>query len=152
MRSKYRGGWELRSFVPASLDAAEAFIARFRGYFDRHGPPGYEFAAELLLRETLTNAIVHGCGLDPAREVLCAVRLDARRLLIAVSDDGGGFDWRTFWRRAPMPEDPSGRGLWIVRKYATRVHFSTHGNAVTVLQRFQRGASALRGTARRVAG
>ena len=53
------------------------------------------FAAELLLREALTNAVVHGCHAESGKQVRCSMRLKGRRLLIVVDDDGDGFDWRS---------------------------------------------------------
>lgn len=52
------------------------------------------FAPELLLREVLTNAVVHGCHTDPRKQVCCSLRVKGGRVLIAVEDTGDGFDWR----------------------------------------------------------
>jgi anti-sigma regulatory factor (Ser/Thr protein kinase) len=90
-----------------------------------------------LLREALTNAVVHGCRSDPSRIVECAVRLRARSLTIAVVDDGDGFDWRSALRREAGTESCSGRGFEIFRKYATRFRFNGAGNVTTILRRFR---------------
>ena len=97
--------------LPATLEAVEEFFVEFRrrsqALLDRVNC----FAAELLVREALTNAVVHGCHSDPGKQVRCRLRLKGRRLLIAVEDDGEGFDWRAAPARPAGASDCSGRGI-----------------------------------------
>ena len=127
---------EMRTSLPATLPAVEEFFVEFRrrsqALLDRVNC----FAAELLVREALTNAVVHGCHLDPGKQVRCFLRLKGRRLLIAIEDDGDGFDWRAPWRKSAALSDCSGRGMDILRKYASRVRYSARGNLVTIVKRF----------------
>jgi serine/threonine-protein kinase RsbW len=90
---------------------------------------------ELLLREALTNAVVHGCNTDPRKIVGCALRLKGRRLLIIVENAGNGFDWRDASRNSANPTDCSGRGIEILRRYADHVRFSDRGNMVAIVKR-----------------
>jgi serine/threonine-protein kinase RsbW len=54
---------------------------------------GREFEIELALREALANAIEHGSGHDPSKEIQCCVACDhTRGMLIVVRDPGPGFD------------------------------------------------------------
>jgi serine/threonine-protein kinase RsbW len=126
---------EMRRDLPATLEAVEQFIVDFRercqALLDRKS----FFGAELLLREALTNAVRHGSHADPAKQVRCRLRIKGGRLLIAVEDYGCGFDWRAAWNcRAALP-DCSGRGVEILRKYASRVRYNDRGNAVTIVKR-----------------
>jgi anti-sigma regulatory factor (Ser/Thr protein kinase) len=127
---------DLRTSTPATAEGIEALCGEFRrrcGVLPRHAD---RFLAELLLREALNNAVLHGCRSDPAKKVRCRVRLQDAKITIAVSDDGDGFDWRAERNgHAPAARD-SGRGLEILRKYATRVRFNSKGNGVTILKRF----------------
>lgn len=84
----------------------------------------------------MNNAVTHGCHGDPARYVRCMVRLKGRQLTIAIHDDGEGFDWRGALGRLAAASATSGRGIEILRKYATRVRFNASGNAVTIIRRF----------------
>ena len=119
--------------VPAS------FTVDFRDNLSSRGEDDNEkeanlFAAELLMREAVTNAVVHGCGGDRSRHVFCRVRLKGRKLTIVVADNGGGFDWRAAWSRSAGLSDPSGRGIEILRRYSTRVRFNRSGNTVVIFK------------------
>src|SRR5205807_9691264 len=78
---------ELRATLNATPEAVEEFLSVFR----KHAHPSPE--AELLLREALTNAVVHGCHANPALKIRCALRMKGPTLLIAVRDEGRAFDW-----------------------------------------------------------
>jgi anti-sigma regulatory factor (Ser/Thr protein kinase) len=124
----------LRRQVPATIPAVEEFCREFRAWH-RQETGASSFPAELLLREALNNAVLHG---TPAGEpfVFCAVRRRDRRLLIVVRDAGAGFDWKhARGRRAGMTQT-HGRGLSLYRSYAERVRFNAAGNCIALLLRF----------------
>lgn len=126
---------QLKVTLPATHAAMETFVGEFR--LLRHCCGEDEaamFGAELLLREALTNAVEHGCQCQPAKQVHCTVRLRGRRLTIAVTDEGNGFDWRASWNRKAKSQAQSGRGLEIMREYATMVRFNNKGNSVTIVK------------------
>ena len=77
-------GCEIRAALPASLQAVEEFFVEFRRENRSLLDSVNCFAAELLLREALTNAVVHGCHGDPGKQVRFILRLKGRHLLIAV--------------------------------------------------------------------
>jgi serine/threonine-protein kinase RsbW len=128
--------WEMSAIIPASLGAIEGLFAAFRHWQRGLAGGADAFGAELLLREVLTNAVVHGCGKDPSKQVRCSWRLRNGSVLIAVADDGPGFDWRAAAGRQPDDENTSGRGMEILRAYSTRVRFNARGNSVVILKRF----------------
>jgi serine/threonine-protein kinase RsbW len=128
----------MRAVLPATLEAVEGFFAEFRVRNRSLTTRAQAFSAELLLREALTNALVHGCREDPSRRIRCAWRLGNARLTIAVEDDGEGFDWRALTGRRSDDGKTSGRGMEILRTYSTRVRFNARGNSVTILKRFRR--------------
>jgi serine/threonine-protein kinase RsbW len=126
---------EIRIALPASLQAIEEFFGEVRLTHNALLSRVNCFAAELLLREALTNAVVHGCHADPSKQVRCMLRLKGRRLLIAVQDDGDGFDWRAAWGDSADLPACSGRGIEILRKYANHVRYNDRGNAVAMIKR-----------------
>jgi anti-sigma regulatory factor (Ser/Thr protein kinase) len=121
---------ELCATLPPTLEAGEEFIARLRACYIATGFKRV-FAAELVVREVLANAIVHGCGGDSSKQVFCLVRIRPTRLTIRVQDQGDGFDWRTVHQA--RAEDCSGRGIEILRRYGARVRFNKQGNCLTVI-------------------
>jgi anti-sigma regulatory factor (Ser/Thr protein kinase) len=142
-----RSELEIRRTMPATLQAAEEFFAEFRRWHQALLGGADYFAAELLLREALTNAVAHGSHADPGKQVRCVSRLNGRRLLIAVQDDGDGFDWRAAWDRPANLSDCSGRGVEILRKYGSRVRYNGRGNAVTILRRIRSNSRIAEGDA-----
>lgn len=136
MTRSARFDWEMRRKLPATLQAAEEFFVDFRRRSDALLGRVNSFAAELLVREALTNAVVHGCRCDPSKQVRCCLRLKGGHLLIAIEDDGAGFDWRAALCDQAALSDSSGRGIEILRSYATRFRYNARGNEVTIIKRF----------------
>jgi serine/threonine-protein kinase RsbW len=128
---------ELRAELPATHDGLERFCAEFRLWLAGSCPSLDQFAAELLLREALTNCVVHACSEDPSKRITCVVRAKPGRLLIAVRDSGPGFDWRAVWNASANIFDTHGRGIEMLRIYANAVRFNESGNSMTLMKRFQ---------------
>ena len=127
---------EWRRELPGTLDAIEEICGEFQIW--RAGAcPGLDcFSTELLLRESLTNSVLHGCSGDPRKRISCVFRLKPGRLIIAIRDEGEGFDWRDAWNhRADLP-DTHGRGMEILRRYANSVRFNPKGNSVMLIKRY----------------
>ncbi len=132
-----KAGWlEIRLALGARLEAIEEALRQFQPALAELREQKERFAAELLLREALTNAVVHGCQSDPSKAARCRLRIRNRRLTISIADDGPGFDWKTVSMREAENSDCSGRGLEIFRKFATRFRFNGKGNAVTIWKKF----------------
>lgn len=93
------------------------------------------FGVELLLREFINNAILHGNRRDPDKSVRIKARVGWRSITISITDQGKGFDWRAQLRKRPQPDDTSGRGLWIGSEYADRVVYNRAGNRVVLVIR-----------------
>jgi len=135
-RSVTGKGAEWRFELPASLEAIEEVCVRFHEWRALHCAGLEPFPSELLLREALTNSVVHGASEDPRRKISCVFRARKCRLLIAVKDDGEGFDWREAFNRKVDAGDVHGRGIEILRRYANSVRFNPSGNSVTLIKRF----------------
>jgi len=127
---------EMRRTLPATLPAADEFCAEFQANILPLLDRAERFSAELLLREAVVNAVLHGCHADSTRQIRCWLRIKHRRLLIFVDDDGAGFDWRAAWNKSAALSDDCGRGIEILRNYASHVRYNAKGNAVTIMKRF----------------
>lgn len=124
--------------VSAKLESASLVAEAVRQHCRQFGEPRVCFCCELLLREAITNAAVHGSKGEEGGEILCVVRRKRGRLLIWVQDEGPGFDWRSVLLRESDPSIPGGRGMEIYRRYATQVRFNQKGNGVVLIRRFEK--------------
>jgi serine/threonine-protein kinase RsbW len=95
------------------------------------------FETRLALEEAVLNAIKHGHGGAPGREVLVRYHVNGRRVLVIVEDQGDGFDPE----RVADPlasenlHEPGGRGLLLMRSLMTCVRHNRRGNRVTLCKR-----------------
>lgn len=94
---------------------------------------GREFEIELALREALANAIEHGSGHDPSKEIQCCVACDHERgMLIIVRDPGPGFDPASI----PSPIvgqqlfSTGGRGIYLINQLMDEVRFEKGGTEI----------------------
>jgi serine/threonine-protein kinase RsbW len=94
---------------------------------------GREFEIELAIREALANAVEHGSGHDPSKEIECCVACDHDRgMLIVVRDPGPGFDPATI----PSPIlgqnlfSTGGRGIYLINQLMDEVRFEKGGTEI----------------------
>jgi anti-sigma regulatory factor (Ser/Thr protein kinase) len=132
-------GIEWRAEIPASLNSIEQFCREFRTWRASACAEVCAFDAELLLREGLTNSVVHGCAEDPAKRIWCVLRVKPGRLLIAIRDTGDGFDWRAASNRQTDVWEIHSRGLEIFKAYASSVRFNAKGNSLVIVKQFKTG-------------
>jgi len=83
--------------------------------------------------EILTNALVHGNGGDPKKNISITLNFDAEKFTLTVKDEGEGFDVKNFSRQLKENhlDIPSKRGLFIVEYLMDEVSFNTKGNQIT---------------------
>jgi serine/threonine-protein kinase RsbW len=92
----------------------------------------------LALAEALSNAVIHGNREDPDKTVgICAGCDGQSQLLIAVTDQGDGFD-------PAVLADPTaaenicsshGRGVFLMRRLVDEVEFNLGGRQVVLRKR-----------------
>jgi serine/threonine-protein kinase RsbW len=93
-----------------------------------------EFGVRLALEEAIVNAIKHGHGGDPTKQVNVRYRVEADRVTVEVEDEGPGFRPEA----VPDPLAPEnrerdcGRGLLLMRHYMTTVRYNDRGTCVTL--------------------
>lgn len=125
----------IASNFPANAENIEIFIADIHGFLAEKNLAGLTFDMELLAREALVNAVQHGSNFDAAKTVQAALRADDGCLLLTVSDEGDGWDWRNMAVTEPLPSAETGRGLFIIRKYADGFFYNEKGNTLTITKR-----------------
>jgi serine/threonine-protein kinase RsbW len=121
---------QLHHVLPSDLDLVDAVCRDARSLLACHGQVDCVFAVDLLLREFLNNAIVHGNRRDRARQVEVTMQLGRDWIVLTIADQGPGFDWRAQRRAPPADDATSGRGLAIGAEFAQRMKFNREGNQV----------------------
>ena len=105
----------------AEVRSAVRDLAARGGFSDRAGD------LVLALDEVIANAQEH--GRPPIRVTAWA----DGRLVVEVSDVGGGFDRARVWQTHPPPPlGHRGRGLWIIRQLTDLVAISSDERGTTV--------------------
>jgi serine/threonine-protein kinase RsbW len=125
--------WQQRTFrstaeVPALLDDVIAAMGAL-AY-----PVKDLFAVRLALEEALVNAVKHGNRGDPAKQACLRCYVNAEVVLLQVEDEGAGFD-PTAVPDPLLPENlerPSGRGLFLIRRYMSWMEYNERGNCLTM--------------------
>ncbi len=130
--------WQADRVIPSDAEAGrrllEDLLARLAAL---QWPERDVFAVHLATEEALVNAIEHGNGYDPAKQVEFVCRLAEDLVHIEITDEGPGFRHE----RLPDPTDPDrveasgGRGVMLMRAYMTRVDFNVRGNHVVMEKR-----------------
>jgi serine/threonine-protein kinase RsbW len=93
----------------------------------------------LALNEAITNGLRHGNGGDPGKQVHVCYNIRPDQVVLHVEDEGAGFNPDAL----PNPlaqenlEHPSGRGVFLMQRCMSWVHFNERGNCVTMGRRKQ---------------
>jgi serine/threonine-protein kinase RsbW len=96
-------------------------------------PEQKRFEVGLAVQEALANAVVHGCGNDPSKQVRCRLQSDSHgRIVIIVTDPGPGFRPEGL---SDATEDKKlyadhGRGVYLIRQLMDEVQFQDPGNEI----------------------
>ncbi len=89
------------------------------------------------LAEALSNAAVHGHGLDPKRRVAIVLSVLPRCVVVEVSDSGSGFDAGGVSDPTSQERQlaPGGRGIFLMRRLVDEVSYNPSGNTVRLTVR-----------------
>ena len=127
-----------RVVIPSRLPEAPPVIEAILEQVRQHQYPEQAvFGVRLALDEALSNAINHGNGGDPAKQVTVEYSVTDQQLHITICDEGGGFEPEGL----PDPTldenltRPCGRGVMLMRAYMSDVQFNKAGNCVTLVKR-----------------
>ncbi len=123
----------LHRVIPSKIAEVDPLCLDIRAHLNNHGLTRARFAVELLAREWLGNAIIHGNGRESGRKVILDLLIGRKWIRLQIIDEGAGFNWRRA-KRAPLPGDTAvkGRGFPISALYADRIAFNQPGNRVTL--------------------
>lgn len=127
--------WQFHRVWPSTLSEAARVLGEIVAELQRQGWSDRDiFSVQLAVEEALVNAIKHGNRSDVSKSVVTRCWLSSRLLRVEIADEGDGFDPDA----VPDPtlpdrlEEPSGRGIMLMRTFMTRVTYNTKGNVVTL--------------------
>ncbi len=127
------GHLSLHREIPSRLREVDGVCREICFLLKDHGLEGACFSADLLARESLNNAILHGHQRDKRKKVKFDLRVGRRWISLRVLDEGPGFNWRKARRASlPLATAPGGRGLHISAQYAQKITFNRRGNGITL--------------------
>jgi serine/threonine-protein kinase RsbW len=133
---KLRNGaqkFKLLRRIPSRLDEVDGVCREIRTVLQNHGLESASFAIELVARECLNNAVIHGNSGLAGKSILLGLNCARRWMSLQVTDEGDGFNWRRFCGQPLKDSDvTSGRGLFLITAYADRVRFNRKGNQITL--------------------
>jgi serine/threonine-protein kinase RsbW len=103
------------------------------------------FRVVMAVREAAVNAVLHGNGYDPNKQVSACFENTGKSLVITIADQGEGLDPE----KIPDPLAPenllrgTGRGIFLIRSFLDEVHFrQLHpGTELTLIKHLQPVAS-----------
>jgi serine/threonine-protein kinase RsbW len=130
--------------MPSKIQAISPVVDRLMRLIpESQCVPGDEFDVELVLREALENAVVHGNQEDPRKKVRIRCRCGpGNEISIVVTDQGRGFDFGKIVGNG-FPSDPAsehGRGIQLMKAFMDEVHFERGGSEVHMRKRARNSA------------
>ena len=125
---------EIDAWIASEISKISPLVERLMRLIEgSHCITGEESAVELALREALSNAVVHGNGLDAHKlvHVRCRCKV-GKGISLTVSDQGQGFDPRTVPDSVTVEnlEVDHGRGIQIMKLAMDEVSFEQRGTEV----------------------
>ncbi len=90
------------------------------------------FRLRTVTAEAIVNAMTYGNANDPGRRVLVEVEVHHEHIVLAVADEGDGFDHASVrdLTEVECHEATRGRGLFMIRRLAEQVVFNDRGNTI----------------------
>lgn len=119
----------------SAIRAVEPFL-RSTGIPDALGPRYGDLL--VTVTEAVNNSIIHGNTCDAAKPVYIDVQLTMHDVIIAVRDEGAGFDVTS----VPDPRLPErlllegGRGVFLIRQLSDASDFMSSATGTTVFIKF----------------
>jgi serine/threonine-protein kinase RsbW len=131
--------WEIR--ISSQMSDGRREIENFVSRIEAWGVTSDEsLAFRHSLHEAVVNAVRHGNGGDPSRQVRICYRFLNDDIFIEVEDEGRGFDRESVVD--PTTDEnrcrPGGRGLLMMRHFMNSVEYNDRGNCVSMRRTCQR--------------
>ncbi len=127
--------------APAELASVDRICDELSAWLVERELPEHLFPVQLLARESLNNAVLHGSQQNAAMSIRFSVKINDGQIVLEASDEGLGFDWQASLIASPAHSfQTSGRGLWIYHLFADQVDFNPAGNRVRLARNIERNS------------
>ena len=123
--------YKLSRQFSSTLEQVDAEVTRILEDLDHRIGDYDRFSLDLILREALNNAVLHGNKGDPDLVIFVSLMLVGNWFHIRIEDQGDGFDWTRLIQAEPNPEEEHGRGLPIIMHYGEEVELNSKGNQIS---------------------
>ncbi len=96
------------------------------------------FDINLILRESLTNAVKHGNRNDLSKKVIFEIEKADDFLNMKIEDKGDGFQWQNkLIKKESDIFTPGGRGLPLMKVYGFEVSYNEKGNILLLRKKIK---------------
>lgn len=141
--------WSVQQTIPSETGAGKRLLEEVLDQLAAQQWGDHDiFGVHLAMEEALVNAIRHGNRSDSSKRVHVHCKISADRVWVEIRDEGPGFNPSSI----PDPtdeenlENPSGRGIMLMRTFMSRVEYNERGNCVVMEKlRARGGCHAARG-------
>lgn len=125
--------------IPSDLSKIKQISTKIlRCLNERKVSESFLFDIKLACEEAVINAIKYGNKSSPNKSVSVDCQIGQQSVVIAVSDEGPGFN------HVDLPDPTTdenllktgGRGLFLIRKIMDKVEFNSQGNRITMTKFF----------------
>jgi serine/threonine-protein kinase RsbW len=127
--------WRVEQVIPSDLSAGKRVLDDILRRLQESDWEADEiFGVHLSLEEAIVNAIKHGNRLDVEKQVRIDCELSSCELRVEVCDQGSGFnpDLVPDCTEDENLDNPSGRGIMLMRTFMSSVEYNQLGNRVTM--------------------
>jgi serine/threonine-protein kinase RsbW len=118
--------------IGSRMREVDGLCLRIRDLLQRNNFGDVCFGVELLARECLNNAVIHGSRNDADKSIGLRLFVGREWIRLQVTDEGAGFNWRKACENQSASTTSSGRGLRLYALYAARMRFNRRGNQITL--------------------
>jgi serine/threonine-protein kinase RsbW len=116
----------------SELRSIDVVVPKIEKFFVERCQEVETFNLNLVARELLNNAVIHGNKNKITKYVTCRALIKNMIFRLCIKDEGLGFNWRERISYEPKADNEGGRGMLILKSFGFRYHFNEKGNIVTV--------------------